>query len=127
MRNNLVVLILVCVGVFILARPVAPLPRPVPGADKKFDASLYVMGVFNVADLYTSLRAFDNGYRELTPILAPFHKNDALFCAVKLSFAAINHIGLKWMYKKNKTVAWCLSIAANIALGYVIYENGRLR
>ena len=92
-----------------------------------FDKSLFVMDVLNAGDMYFSLKAFDNGYRELNPVLAPFHKNDALFCAVKLSFAAINHIGLKWMYKQNKTVAWCLSIVANIALGYVIYKNARLR
>lgn len=96
------------------------------GADT-FDVSLYTMSVLNVGDTYFSLRAFSNGYSELNPFLRPMARNPYTFVAAKLTLSIVNYLGLKWMYKKNKTVAWCMSVAANIALGYVIYKNGRLR
>jgi len=93
---------------------------------KKFDASLYVMDVLNAGDLYFSMRAFDNGYQELNPVLR-MARTDTAFVLSKVTLSVLNHIGLKWMYKKNRTVAWCMSIAANIALSYVVYKNWRLQ
>ena len=50
-------------------------------------------------------------------------KNIYLFTAVKLGVAAMDIYILKKLYKKNKPLAWVLSIAANFAMSYADQTN----
>ena len=63
------------------------------------------------------------GLREANPLYKSIVKNDAAFAAVKVGFAALTYIGFKGLYKKNKTTAWIMSVAANALFAYVVTNN----
>jgi len=48
------------------------------------------------------------------------------FAAVKIGFTALSCYSLKSLYKKNKPLAWTLSIVSNIAYSYVVSNNLRI-
>lgn len=89
-----------------------------------FKTSLLTFVTLNVGDFYTTNKALKyNGLREANPLLGPLTKNTLLFAAVKLGITTLNYHLLKKLYKKNKKLAWVVSIASNIVMGYVVINN----
>lgn len=91
-----------------------------------YNASLITLTMLNVADYFSTLRALKcEGLIEGNPIMRPFTKNTALFTAVKFGLTAYNYYFLKNLYKKNKSLAWALSVIANFAMSYIVANNIR--
>jgi hypothetical protein len=92
--------------------------------DSLFTASLVTFAATNVADYFSTVEALKYpGLREANPLMKPFVKNDLLHASVKVGLSALNIIFLKNLYKRNKTLAWVVSTAANIAMSYVVFNN----
>ena len=89
--------------------------------DKPFDVSLYGLAMLHTADLFSTHRFMTMGYTEVNPIF----KNSSIgtMAAAKILGGILHVYLLKWIYKKNKTVGWVVSIATNMALGYIVYHN----
>ncbi|UCE40958.1 MAG: hypothetical protein JSV17_16180 [Candidatus Aminicenantes bacterium] len=91
-----------------------------------FTASLLTLTALNIADYVSTVKALQlTGLEEGNPILRPFTKNMLLFGAVKLGISAFDFYVLKSIHKKNKTLAWVLSIAGNFAMSYIVSNNIR--
>jgi hypothetical protein len=89
-----------------------------------FTASLLTLTALNIADYVSTVRALQlPGLEEGNPVMQPFTKNVMLFGTVKLGMAALDYYLLKKIYKKNKALGWVLSIAANVAMSYVVSHN----
>jgi hypothetical protein len=104
-------------------------PRPSHTSFEKivFDANLVYMVALNVADYFTTRAALKHeDLREANPIMQPFVKNDVVFGAVKLGLTMSSYFVMKSLFKKNKPLAWVASIAANVALSYVVVNNFRM-
>jgi hypothetical protein len=81
----------------------------------------------NIADVVTTTQALKHdGLTEGNPVMKPFAKNVYLFTAVKLGISALNYHLLKKLHKKNKTLAWVLSMTANLVMSYVVANNVRM-
>lgn len=92
-----------------------------------YTTSLITLVGLNVADYFSTKEALKyNGLKEGNPIVKSFVKNDILFAAVKLGLTAYSYHFMQRLYKKNKEVAWVVSIVANLALSYIVYNNVRL-
>ena len=95
----------------------------------KMESSLYTTSLLaftalNVADYLTTIKGLKyEGLKEANPMLKPFSKNMIVFSAVKLGLTVYNVYFLKNLHKKNKTLAWIISTAGNIALTYVVLNN----
>jgi len=110
----------------------APLPDQIiqaPPKVSKFQNSLYTSSLItltalNVADYFSTVQALKHKeLEEANPAMKPIAKNIYLFTAVKLGVAALDIYILKNLYKKNKPLAWILSVAANFAMSYVVANN----
>jgi len=89
-----------------------------------FKTSLITFFALNVGDFYTTNKGLKyKSLKEANPLLRPLTKNTLLFAAVKLGITAINYHLLKKLYKKNKKLAWVVSIASNLVMGYVVVNN----
>ena len=112
--------------------------EPVPSQDRiiqasprvsKFQNSLYTSSLvtltaLNVADYFSTVQALKHKeLEEANPAMKPIAKNIYLLTAVKLGVAALDIYILKSLYKKNKPLAWLLSVAANVAMSYVVANN----
>ena len=110
---------------------VPPQDRIMPASPRisKFQNSLYTSSLvtltaLNVADYFSTIQALKHKeLEEVNPAMKPIAKNIYLFTAVKLGVAALNIHILKSLYKKNKPLAWLLSVAANVAMSYVVANN----
>lgn len=92
--------------------------------DAMFDASLLATVALNIADYLSTTEALKYpGLSEGNPIMKPFVKNPYVFAAVKAGFTAFSYLSMKSLYKRNKPLAWILSTAANMAMGYVVSNN----
>jgi hypothetical protein len=92
-----------------------------------FTASLWTQVGLNAADYFTTVKALKiPGLAEGNPIMKPFVKNPYVFAAVKTGLTALTHYSLKGLYKRNKTAAWIVSLASNLALSYVVANNMRM-
>ncbi len=92
-----------------------------------FDAFLLAMVALNVADYFSTTTALKYpGLAEGNPILKPFVKSPLAFGAVKLGFTAISYFSAKSLFKRNKTMAWIVTMAANAALSYAVSNNVKL-
>jgi len=81
----------------------------------------------NIADALTTLQALKyDGLTEGNPVMKPFVNNVYLFTAVKLGVTTLNYYLLKKLHKKNKTLAWVLSMTANLVMSYVVANNIRM-
>ena len=89
--------------------------------DKPFDVSLYSMAMLHTADLFSTHRFMRMGHTEVNPIFRD--SSIGTMAATKILGGIIHVYLLKWIYKKNKTVGWVVSIATNMALGYIVYHN----
>ena len=101
--------------------------NPKPIENSLFTTSLVTLVALNAGDFYTTNKALKyKGFREANPLLRPFTKNTLVFATVKFGMTAINYHLLKKLHKKNKTLAWAVSIVSNFALGYIVINNMRL-
>jgi len=92
--------------------------------DALFEASLISLAALNVADYFSTKQALKlDGLYEANPIMRPFVKNDLAFTAVKMGITVGNYFLFKGLYKKNKALAWVLSLTANFAMSYVVSHN----
>lgn len=92
-----------------------------------YTSSLITLTALNVADYITTVQALKHKeLEEANPAMKPIVKNIYLFTAVKLGVAALDIYILKKLYKKNKPLAWVISVAANFAMSYVVANNVRM-
>jgi hypothetical protein len=95
----------------------------------KVESALYTTSMvsliaLNVADYFSTKEALKHeGLAEGNPIMKPFVKNDLAFAAVKLGITIGNYYFMKKLHKKNKTLAWVLSVASNFAMSYIVANN----
>jgi hypothetical protein len=102
-------------------------PRVSKFQNSLYTSSLITLTALNVADYITTVRALKHKeLEEANPAMKPIAKNIYLFTAVKLGVAALDIYILKKLYKKNKPLAWVLSVAANFAMSYVVANNVRM-
>jgi hypothetical protein len=89
-----------------------------------YTSSLITLTALNVADYFSTVQALKHKeLEEANPAMKPIAKNIYLFTAVKLGVAALDIYILKNLFKKNKPLAWVLSVAANFAMSYVVANN----
>jgi len=92
-----------------------------------YTASLVTLTVLNAADCFSTISALKYpGLQEANPIMKPFTKNAWLLTAVKAGIAVYNYHCLKNLHKKNKKLAWVISLAANMAMTYIVVNNFRM-
>jgi hypothetical protein len=110
------------------------LPSILQGKPKKndrlsnslFTASLLTFTALNIADYVSTVKALKHPcLEEGNPFMRPFTKNMIVFSAVKLGISTLDFYLLKNIYKKSKPLGWVLSIAANLAVSYVVSHNIR--
>ncbi len=95
--------------------------------DSAFTASLVSMVALNVADFISTKECLKHPHlQEGNPFMKPFVKNNAVFAVVKGGLTVASFFGTKALYKRNKALGWVTSIAANLALSYVVSNNFRL-
>lgn len=101
--------------------------NPKPIESSLFTTSLVTFVALNAGDFYTTNKALKyKGLKEANPLLKPIAKNTLLFATVKFGVTAFNYYALKKLYKKDKKLAWAVSIASNFVMGYIIINNFRL-
>jgi len=92
-----------------------------------YTSSLVSLVALNVADYFSTVSALKyDGVEEANPLMKPFTKNNVLFAAVKLGLTAYNLHFMKKLHKKNKGLAWAVSLVANFAMTYVVAHNMRM-
>lgn len=92
-----------------------------------FTTSLATLVALNAGDFYTTKKALKyKGLKEANPLLGPLTKNTLVFATVKFGITAINYHLLKKLHRKNKKLAWAVSIVSNLVMGYIIINNTRL-
>lgn len=95
--------------------------------DRLFDVSIYSLIALNIADYVSTREALRlPGLQEGNPLLKSIVKSPAAFAAVKIGVSAVSYLSLKGLYKKNKAMAWVVSLASNFAMSYVVSNNMRL-
>jgi hypothetical protein len=105
-------------------RPIQSRPRVSKFQNTLYTSSLIALTALNVADYLSTVQALKHKeLEEANPTMKPITKNIYLFAAVKLGVAALDIYILKSLYKKNKPLAWVLSVAANFAMSYVVANN----
>lgn len=104
-----------------------PAPRRLKLGDAMFEASMISLIALNAADFYSTKQALKySGVYEANPIMQPVVKNDWAFAAVKVGTTLGSYFVFKSLYKKNKPLAWILSIGTNFALSYVVSHNMKI-
>ncbi len=115
----------------IIARASVPGVRPFPGFKPSgdtgkalFDLNLMALISLNVADYVTTRQALKYpGLYEANPLMRPFVKSPAAFTAVKAGTTVLAYLGMKALFKRNRTAAWALTTATNVLLSYVVSSN----
>ena len=98
-----------------------------PLEDSLFTASLVTLAALNAGDFFSTNKALKyKDLEEANPLLSPLTKNTLAFAAVKFGVTALDYYLLKKLYKKNKILAWAVSIALNIVMSYFVINNIRL-
>ena len=89
-----------------------------------FTSTLITSAALNAADYFTTIKALKmEGLKEANPFMKNIVKKPAVFAAVKIGITALNYVMLKKLHKKNKTLAWAVSLISNFALSYVVANN----
>lgn len=92
-----------------------------------YTSTLVSLVALNVADYYSTLTALKyEGVGEANPLMKPFTKNKWLFAAVKFGLTAYNIHFMRKLHKKNKGLAWAVSLFANLAMSYVVVNNMKI-
>ena len=115
----------------IVAQAVLPGLRPPhefrPPADNEkalFDLNLLALVSLNVADYVTTRQALKYpGLYEANPMMRPFAKSPAVFTAVKAGTTILSYLGMRALFKKNRTAAWVVTTATNLFLSYAVSSN----
>jgi len=102
-------------------------PSAKPGLEHTlYASSLVTLTALNIADIITTMKALKlEGLKEGNPVMQPIVKNVYLFSAVKLGVAVVDFILLKKLFGHNKKLGWAVSLAANLAMSYVVATNIR--
>ena len=97
-----------------------------PGASF-YKISLVSLVALNAADYFSTLEALNyRGVKEGNAMMKSVVRDPYAFAAVKIGFTALSYFSLKSLYKKNKPLAWTLSIVSSIAYSYVVSNNLRI-
>jgi len=89
-----------------------------------FTAALASTVILHAADYYTTVKALKfSNLQEGNPFMKKIANNQLLFGAIKLGVAGLQVTLLKGLYKKNKTLAWIVGTAMNVALSGVVANN----
>lgn len=92
-----------------------------------FTASLVASVALNSADYFSTMKAIRyEGLREANPLMKPFTKNAVLFAAVKAGLTIYHFHFMKSLYKKDKKLAWAVSLVFNFAMAYIVANNLRM-
>jgi hypothetical protein len=98
--------------------------KPKNSSSILYTSSLITLTCLNIADYYTTVKALKyENLKETNLLMRPFAKNTLLYTTVKVGLTAYNYYFLKNLYKKDKTLAWAVSLVANFALSYVVANN----
>jgi len=113
--------------IIINPKPHESLKKPKPPESSSsflYTTSLITLTCLNIADYYTTVKALKyENLSEANPLMSPFTKNTILYTTVKLGLTAYNYYFLKSLYKRNKTVAWAVSVVANFVISYAVANN----
>ena len=118
-------------GQVIVAQASVPSLRPLSGFKSSgdtgkslFDLNLLALVSLNVADYVTTRQALKYpGLYEVNPLMRPFVKSPAVFTAVKAGTTVLTYLGMKALFKRNRTAAWVLTTATNLFLSYAVSSN----
>lgn len=92
-----------------------------------YTTSLITLTALNVADYFSTLSALKyEGLKEANPLMKPFTKSTFLFTAVKIGLTAYNFHYMRNLHKKNKRLAWAVSLITNFAMTYIVVSNIRM-
>ncbi len=98
--------------------------KPKDSSSILYTSSLITLTCLNIADYYTTVKALKyKSLDETNLLMKPFTKSTLLYTTVKLGLTAYNYYFLNNLYKKDKTLAWAVSLVANFALSYVVANN----
>ncbi|NIM89696.1 MAG: hypothetical protein GTO17_01970 [Candidatus Aminicenantes bacterium] len=98
--------------------------KPKESSSILYTSSLITLTCLNIADYCTTVKALKyKSLDETNPLMKPFTKSTLLYTTVKLGLTAYNYYFLNKLYKKDKTLAWAVSLVANFALSYVVANN----
>ncbi len=89
-----------------------------------FTAAMASTALLHAADYFTTVNALKYSRLEEGNIfMKKIVNNQLLFGAIKLGVAGLQVTLLKGLYKKNKTLAWVVGTAMNVALSAVVANN----
>jgi len=89
-----------------------------------FTAAMASTVLLHAADYYTTVNALKySTLEEGNPFMKKITNNHLLFGAIKLGVAGLQVTLLKGLFKKNKTLAWIVGTAMNVALSGVVASN----
>lgn len=89
-----------------------------------FTVALTSTVLLHAADYYTTVTAMKySTLQEGNPFMKKIVNNQLLFGAIKLGVAGLQVTLLRGLYKKNRTLAWVMGTAMNVALSYVVANN----
>jgi len=92
-----------------------------------FKTTLITSAILGAADFVTTVKALKYGsLQEANPLAKPIVKNPYVFALAKLGITALNYQLMKVLYKKDKKLAWVMSVVSNLALSYVVINNIRM-
>lgn len=98
-----------------------------PAGDSLFNISMVTLAALNAADYFSTLKALKyHGLEEGNLMMKSVVKDPYVFAAVKIGFTALTCTSLKSLHKKNKPLAWIISVASNLAYSYVVSNNLRI-
>ena len=96
---------------------------------KKIENILYTIPLItfvalNIVDYYSTQEGLKYNYlKEGNPIMKPFVKNPYLFAIVKIGLTAFSCHIMQKLHKKDKKLAWMLSIFNNLLYYYFVSKN----
>ncbi len=89
-----------------------------------FIAAVACTVVLHAADYLTTRHALQySRLQEGNPFMKKIVSSPLLFAGVKLGVAGLQILLLKGLFKKNKTLAWVVGTAMNVALSAVVANN----
>ncbi|MCJ7582651.1 MAG: DUF5658 family protein [Candidatus Aminicenantes bacterium] len=89
-----------------------------------FIAAIACTFVLHAADYFTTRHALQySRLQEGNPFMKKIVSSPLLFAGVKLGVAGLQSLLLKGLFKKNKTLAWVVGTAMNVALSAVVANN----
>lgn len=100
-----------------------------PNKFKKVEKSLYTTSLItllalNTADYFTTIKALQyKEIKEINPVMRPLVKNPSLYLILKLGVNVYAYYAMQNLFKKNKKLAWLVSILTNAALSYIVLNN----